>query len=118
MFFIETTKGTIVGTYKDGLLDMALLVNSTSDQITVETLENGRVHYEYYNTTAINNLKQITDNVVMYQLTNYGPETVLEEPNEIKGFTPQWHWEHHWWGWKLTLNKHETQKLLDFMGLG
>jgi hypothetical protein len=119
VFFIETTKGTIVGTYKDGLLDMALVVDSTSDQITVETLENGQVHYEYYNTTAINNLKQIADKVVMYQLTNYGSETVLREPNGIsRGFIPQWHWEHHWWGWKLTLNEHETQELLDFMGLG
>ncbi|WP_297503276.1 hypothetical protein [Thermococcus sp.] len=96
---------------------MALVINATPYQVTVKTVENGKVHYEYYSTTVVNTLRQVVSkNVVEYRANTYTPDTLLG--GSKVGILPQWHYYHHWWGWKLVLNEHETQMLLDFMGIG
>ncbi|WP_258083305.1 hypothetical protein [Thermococcus thermotolerans] len=120
VFFINTSKGIVVGTYDGSSLSMALVTYYTSNKITVKVVTNGQVHYEYYDATVINTLKQTISksSVLNYKTIGYDIGTTVRAPKESETILPQWHYEQHWWGWKLTLNEHETQMLLDFMGIG
>lgn len=118
-FMVNTSQGIVTGMYDGHSLEMAIVTTVSQDYVTVKVVQTGRVHYEHYSMSTVHKLQNTLSNA---HLERYRVTSPVEAPIEImfKGgnVLPQWHFETHWWGWKLTLNEHETQELIDFMLYG
>ncbi|NJE50019.1 hypothetical protein [Thermococcus sp. 9N3] len=118
-FTINTSQGLVTGMYDGHSFEIAMVTAVSQDHVTVKVVQNGRVHYEHYSMSTVRELQNTLSNA---HLERYRITTPVGAPvgamSKGGGILPQWHFETHWWGWKLTLNEHETQELIDFMGLG
>jgi len=119
-FTINTSQGIVTGTYDGRSLEVAMVTAVSQDYVTVKVIQNGKVHYEHYSMSAVRKLKNTLSNA---HFERRWVTTPLEASAGIMSgrmdILPQWHFEKmHWGEWKLTLNEHETQELIDFMVYG